>query len=427
MRTKNHHLKERNGRWSLRYSIPEDVRAAYPVAKARTQEESLGTKNVVEARKMRDERLAELCAEWDRLRNRVAEAKRTAPMRAGPLDLVETERNKEAEIDHLLDEINERAMAYYEIGFHESEREALRRARDIHAATPEGKEDTRRLNLLTGKWRLLRPLCDEWLSGQHKTKSVMYDYGRALDLLCEEFEAVEEVDHLKARRFLARLLSERKRPTVQKYTTPYRGVWEMLGLGTSCWRLKGIDTPNAATKRQPWADDEYLTLLKAAAAAGDRTMWLVVRIAAHTGASLQGLSRLEVRNEPKGCTSVYLHETKKEHRSRVIPCHPAILADVREWESMKIAAQPISKRFGRLKSRCGFGEEKVLHGFRHSVANRLERAGEHGHNIKRLLGHRLNDITFDIYSADGPSHEVLERAVGRLRWPELSWEEAGGA
>jgi integrase len=62
------------------------------------------------------------------------------------------------------------------------------------------------------------------------------------------------------------------------------------------------------------------------------------------------------------------------------------------------------------------------HSFRHSVANKLENARINSREIKRLLGHKIGNITFDTYSAEGLGYDVLEDVVGRIEWPDVNWE-----
>lgn len=417
MRTKNHHLLKRGRRWYLRYDIPKRVAHCYSERRSRTIYEALHITDEVLARSLRDKRLRELEREWLLLGQQGRAQFRPSRAQSDATSSEVEPRTREALLDRLREEGQEEALSYLDVPLSDASQEDVGYAQERFAATERGRELLRRIEVAQGRQTPLGPLCDEWLASKNPTASVMYDYRKALALLCERFSTIEEVDHLAARRFLAELLKTLNRSTVQKYTTAYRGVWGLKGLRTDQWPLRGLDSFVQSTQRATWSDDEYLRLLKGAAEKGNRQLWLAIRIAAYTGAAAQGVSGVELVEDKRDRVSIYLPETKQRRRARLIPCHETIVEDVREWEACRLAPQPLSKRFGRLKTDLGFGREKVLHGFRHSVVNRLERAQVRGVVIKRLVGHKLNDITFDTYSADGPGYDVLREAVSAVRWP----------
>ena len=75
----------------------------------------------------------------------------------------------------------------------------------------------------------------------------------------------------------------------------------------------------------------------------------------------------------------------------------------------------IGKRFGRLKTKLGYGEDYVFHSLRKGFATQLENTGQQ-HNISaRLMGHELGDQTFGGYS-DGVMFERLAEAILHINW-----------
>jgi integrase len=73
----------------------------------------------------------------------------------------------------------------------------------------------------------------------------------------------------------------------------------------------------------------------------------------------------------------------------------------------------IGKRFGRLKTRLGYGPDYVFHSLRKGFATQLENAGVPHNVAARLMGHELSDMTFGGYS-DGLMFERLKEAIAKV-------------
>jgi integrase len=78
----------------------------------------------------------------------------------------------------------------------------------------------------------------------------------------------------------------------------------------------------------------------------------------------------------------------------------------------------IVKRFGRLKTKLGYGEDYVFHSFRKGFATMLENAGQQRNISARLMGHELGDQTFGGYS-DGVMFERLVEAISHINWKNI--------
>ena len=117
---------------------------------------------------------------------------------------------------------------------------------------------------------------------------------------------------------------------------------------------------------------------------------------------------------------------------RQVPIHPEITDAV---ASMKMASEDgyllsglngkgnqygkrsaaIGKRFGRAKTKLGFGRDKVFHSIRKTVATQLEGAGVPENITADILGHEKQTITYGIYSG-GTSLEQKTQAILQLSY-----------
>ncbi len=468
MRSKDHHLQWRGSTWSIRYDIPADVAEFYSSnssGRQLTRREALKTSDKGEARKRRDRRLLELDREFDQFRQ---QKKRMNGSSSSSGDVTSWEgwalevrrdggsfdedgspsaalENLEASIDAAVDSRVDAILRERRIPT--SDLEAYARVVREMKASPLGRQLSGASAIARGKATPIGAAAAQWLTTKQGDKqggttsqavnaSGMATYKKALGLLGDRFQTVEEIDHSSAQMFIHGLLLDRARGTVKQYIVAYRGLWKFLGRhrDLTMWSMEGMTAGVPTIPREMWTDEEYIRLLEGAEARGYRDMWLAVRIAAHTGASLAGVVRLEVREGRTGVAgsagaegrSLFLHETKQAHRPRIIPCHSAIYEDVVEWCAFlrqrtrrRHTEASLSRKFGNLKTALGFGGTKVLHSFRHSVANKLENARVMDREVARLLGHKIGKISFDTYNAAGLGYETLSKVVANLTWPSV--------
>lgn len=57
-----------------------------------------------------------------------------------------------------------------------------------------------------------------------------------------------------------------------------------------------------------------------------------------------------------------------------------------------------SKAFGRIKSKLGFGRDKVFHYFRKAFITKLDRSDAARARIQSIVGHEQGDLVGDVYS-----------------------------
>lgn len=123
-------------------------------------------------------------------------------------------------------------------------------------------------------------------------------------------------------------------------------------------------------------------------------------------------------------------EAKTTAGWRIIPIHPEIVQLVARlkndsqdgylltgltFNKYGDRSNAVGKRFGRLKTKCGYGEDLVFHSFRKGVASQLENAGVPENITARLLEHEFYTMSYGVYSG-GVSFKVLKEALGKLDW-----------
>jgi integrase len=72
--------------------------------------------------------------------------------------------------------------------------------------------------------------------------------------------------------------------------------------------------------------------------------------------------------------------------------------------------QAVGKRFGRLKSKLGFGSLKVFHSIRKTATTVFEQAGVSEGTTADIVGHEKGTITYGLYSG-GTSIDQRKSAV----------------
>ncbi|MGR5321152.1 site-specific integrase [Vibrio sp. DNB22_19_1] len=119
---------------------------------------------------------------------------------------------------------------------------------------------------------------------------------------------------------------------------------------------------------------------------------------------------------------------KNSQSKRVIPLHPKLielgfiryiqsLTSQRVFPELKSSRDGYgsapSKWFGRFKRKLGFDKGHDFHSFRHTVATELKNALVPHEVATSLLGHLLNNITYDRY---GKEHNLvlLKKAINAI-------------
>lgn len=181
------------------------------------------------------------------------------------------------------------------------------------------------------------------------------------------------------------------------------------------------------TKRLPWERHQVNHLVEECVKKGDRELLEIILLAAHTGARVEELATLLVSSIHLNATIPYFRITKSKSEAglREVPIHPYIhplLEDMVKRSTNKYLfsnltktghnerSSAISKRFGRLKSKLGYGPNQVFHSFRHTAMTMFEQAGVSENVAMDIVGHEKPNLTFGHYSG-GTSMEQKYEAI----------------
>ena len=182
-------------------------------------------------------------------------------------------------------------------------------------------------------------------------------------------------------------------------------------------------------RRQRFQATDIVRLWHAAEQRGDLNLSYAIKIAAYSGARLEGPCELrdtDIRVDPDTGIGFMRMCDKTEAGDRFVPIHPGIAELIRKLVKgaeknggylLHIDAHNkynergalIGKRFGILKSKCGFDARYVFHSIRKTVANLFENAQCPEGVASDIVGHFKPTMTYGLYSG-------ITRMDLRARW-----------
>ncbi|MBM2715840.1 integrase [Mesorhizobium caraganae] len=235
--------------------------------------------------------------------------------------------------------------------------------------------------------------------------------------------------------------------TLNKYLIRLGIYWRWLekrdAVGANVWAGLTYTVPRVLNedKERPFTDAELVKLLSGP---GTQQMHDLMRIAALTGARLEAIVDLKIR-DCQGGTFTFKPQ-KKEPGARDCPIHSALKAIVQrriagkspeddlfpEWppvrkkDSMRERSFKASNHFTAYRRDVQVedvrdGKRRSLvnfHSFRRWFITKAERAGQPESTIQTVVGQKRASIAFGVYSA-GPTLEQLTVCVEAVRLPKL--------
>ena len=182
-------------------------------------------------------------------------------------------------------------------------------------------------------------------------------------------------------------------------------------------------------KRFPWNNEQLMMFLKSKNTG--RNEFIATVIAMYSGMRLGEICDLQNKDVHNRC--FHVKEGKTRSAARVIPIHPVIkpiidnLKDTSENEYLikgiknggydSKRSWNFQKKLTRLRQKLKTPEGLNFHTLRNTFATRMENLGIPTNHLNKLLGHKNNNISLDVYSA-GLAIEPLVESINKLTFGE---------
>ncbi len=198
---------------------------------------------------------------------------------------------------------------------------------------------------------------------------------------------------------------------------------------------KGGGRETAGEKREAYTVAELEKLHKAAQDAGNMPLADLILLGAFTGCRIEQLCQLKTEHIIKedGITSFNFLKGKNKKSRRIVPVHPALKNVIERLikdstddflipatENLYLKrSHALSRAFGKLKEKQGFGPLHVFHSTRNTVITTLLRADVPDYIVQEIVGHANGSETHDTYSRGASAQQKLD-AIKKL--PALTTE-----
>ena len=368
---------------------------------------SLKTSNLQVAQQKRDVLLSKL----GELTEKVSEAKTVLELRKEYLS-EESDEKREVLKDIYLEQADEMALA---LGLYELYHLPEQATKPEDLWTDEERKPQDFYKIATARLHPFTLIRDPWLADVPNPRT-RDDFRRALDVLMESFDNVEQVTYEKAEMFL-RNVGKRKgvsTPTVRKWQTAYINLWSWCGVKTGVWRLHRIPKTGEKLKVLSFTGEEVVMMYKTLCERNDVTSgWLkhAVWIAAHCGRRQGAIENLTYYPDDE---TIRFPKMKKEEEDSIVPAHPAIRQNLIEWGDINIKAVTISKRFTEFKQELGFGPAKRFHSFRHTFLTQLKNLEVPELIASSLVTHKIKTMSYGVYGDEGVPLSHMRREIIKL-------------
>lgn len=183
------------------------------------------------------------------------------------------------------------------------------------------------------------------------------------------------------------------------------------------------------SNRQPFEPNDVVKLLNAAIERGGDDLADLIRLGMWTGCRIEELCVLKVEEVKDGYFSISDAKTKAGWRD--VPIHRElaqtmarliegskdgyVLSGLSAKTKYKRPSDAIGKRFGKLKTKMGFGKQHVFHSIRKTAVTILENAGVPENVVADIVGHEKTTMTYGLYSG-GLSLAVKHEALDKLAY-----------
>ena len=409
-------LINQNGTWHAELTIPKDVRQVLGKRKFR---KSMGTSNKNEAAR----KSQFVIARW---KEHIAVA-----------------RGKGGDVSFyrdMYDNTSDEGKDVLEEMFTELVVDEYGKTHASQLSPNELKNSQEAFQLMTGKETRTDIYIDEWLSDWDVKLQTKNQGRRYVQEMAFKFPVVSKLSRKDVKAWYKELQDE-KGITVKTFNSrlsPCKGYWSYLqdkgvvSEASNPFDGLGFRDKKRDVVRQPFTVLEIQKLFAHLKAQSnqDPQLFQLFTLAIYTGARIEELCSIKTDEVGEGYLEI--SNSKTVAGVRQVPIHPEIIDAV---AAMKMASEDgyllsgldgkanqygkrsaaIGKRFGRAKTKLGFGRDKVFHSIRKTVATQLEGAGVPENITADILGHEKQTITYGIYSG-GTTLEQKTQAILQLSY-----------
>ncbi|MEJ1932039.1 DUF6538 domain-containing protein [Nostoc sp. NIES-2111] len=385
LRLHNQHLKQRGSKWYLVVRVPKDVAL---VTGQTLIQEALKTSNVLEARRLRDVRIASLEREWHGLRLKLAEAPRYLDEETIKQALrISREPNKALRQEAA----NDLAMEVYD--------EDVGEVEDYEYA-PSSEAAAAAYRLATGTVSDLATAGERYLIDSDLKVRTAILYRGVFKMAAKTLPGIDEIDREKAKEYLRAIAKTGSLSRLKTHSTALKSLWRYLERDEAVWVIPQVKVAKETVERGPFSDAEVLKLIDAAPI----RMRRAIRIGAFTGLRQEEIASINYDAEKD---QLLVKAGKTEAARRRVPCPDAIREDVKAWVKDRLKPQSIANIFLRVRAEAevpaqievdGKPVNRTFHSLRHGFVTKAIELGVPDEDIKRVVGHKSRDITQGTYA-----------------------------
>lgn len=289
---------------------------------------------------------------------------------------------------------------------------------------------------------LLAPLVEDWKGSLRLAQKTIDQQHRDVLKMAAHFVSVEALKPQQVKAWTDKLIKqEATAATLERVMNGCRSLWRYLqDSGTipveapdpflGSFRLATKTAKRNTVERKAFTAGELAAVYQHALSGGDLALSRLIALGAFTGARIEELCSVTVKNCTNGMFTIT--DSKTDAGVRQVPIHPALILLVESMAKAStdgylvpstaagkygVRSDPLSKRFGRLKESMGFGPGHVFHSIRKTVATLLEQAGASEGVAADILGHEKKTLSYGLYSSGSSMAQKLE-AISKVSYPE---------
>ncbi len=438
----NHNLYQNHLTWTFRFNWPADVR---DVVGKRELHKSLQTQDLVTARFKRDRLLAE-CKLFVKEVREKQEREVKQQLAEDYAAVKDDEEFRTMQEEAIFGEAVERLVPG---GYAALEKEAHKgvisdewgAVRALGGEVAEHKVEQFISEVTSGDISTpFNAYLSEWLAERKNkvTAQTLDDCELSVKRFSMRFATVGTVKTRDVRDWFKDLGKKLSASRVNTYKQSIHAYWRYLQEmevidpdGVDPFRNIPIEARGTKSYK-PFEIDDCMKLLEAAEQKGDGQLADLILLALYTGMRIEEACSLKIEDVKPD--HLLIPKSKTIAGERKIPIHSAlkplmeamITASKDGYVVSKLCSKnmykkrhsAISKRFGSLKRKKGFGSQHVFHSLRKTVVTLLEQASVPEGIAADIVGHKKQTMTYGVYSG-GSSMKQKQDAIEKLEYPPL--------